>query len=113
MHEYSIATGLVETALRHAGGRRVRVVSLRVGPLRQIVPDTLAFAFDLAARDTLCEGAQLQQERVPCRLRCTVCDREWVAAEPDFRCRSCGWPALVLTGDELEMVSIEVDDGND
>lgn len=113
MHEYSIATGLVEMALRYAGGRRVTVVSLRVGPLRQVVPDTLALAFELAARGTACEGALLEQELVPCRLRCPSCALEWTAVKPDFRCRTCGWPAVVLSGNELRMESIEVEDEDD
>lgn len=110
MHEYAIATGVIEAALKHAGGRRVTAVNLRVGPLRQVVPDALAFAFDLAARGTGCEGARLEQELVPCRLRCPSCDVEWTTPEPSFRCRECGWPATVLSGDELQLDSIEVED---
>jgi hydrogenase nickel incorporation protein HypA/HybF len=110
MHEYSIAAGLVEMALRYAGGRRVTVVTLRVGALRQVVPGTLALAFELTARGTACEGALLEQELVPCRLRCPSCEVEWTAVEPEFRCRACGWPALVLSGNELPMESIEVED---
>jgi hydrogenase nickel incorporation protein HypA/HybF len=110
VHEYSIATGVVQTALRHAGGRRVTAVSLRVGPLRQVVPEALAFAFELAARGTPCEGALLEQELVPCRLQCPSCAIEWIAREPDFRCRACGWPAVVLSGNELQLESIEVEE---
>ena len=110
MHEYSIAMGVVQTALRHAGGSRVTAVNLRVGPLRQVVPDALVFAFELAARGTACEGARLEQELVPCRLQCPSCVVEWTAAEPDFRCRTCGWPAVVLSGDELEIESIDVEE---
>jgi len=110
VHEYSIACGLVQMALRHAQGRRVTAVNLRIGPLRQVVPSTLTLAFELAARGTQCEGAPLQLELVPCRLQCPSCAVEWTPAEPDFRCRSCGWPAVVLSGDELQLESIEVDD---
>ena len=110
MHEYSIASSVVQMALRHAGGRRVTAVNLRVGPLRQVVPEALAFAFELAARGTTCEGARLEQELVECRLRCRSCAVEWVATEPAFRCRTCGWPAVVLSGDELMMESIEVEE---
>ena len=39
------------TPVRHADGRRVSVVSLRVGVLRQVVPDSLEFYFDLVARE--------------------------------------------------------------
>jgi hydrogenase nickel incorporation protein HypA/HybF len=110
VHEYAIATSLVETALRHSGGGRVRSVHLRIGPLRQIVPQTLAFAFEIAARDTACEGAQLTQELVPCRLRCAGCELDWVPEQSDFRCPRCGRAAELLSGYELEMESIEVED---
>jgi len=110
MHEYAIASGVVELALRHAGGCRVTAVNLRIGPLRWVVPDTLAVAFELVARGTLCEGAVLAQELVPCRLRCPSCAVEWTLEEPDFRCRNCGGPAAVLSGEELLLESIELDD---
>ena len=42
VHELSISSAIVDTALRHAGGRRVTAVNLRVGGLRQVVPDSLA-----------------------------------------------------------------------
>lgn len=110
MHEYSLARGIVGAAIRHADGRPVSVVRLRIGPLRQVVPDTLAFAFELTARGTLCEGACLEQELVPCRLRCPRCALEWTAQEPDFRCYECGSPATILSGDELLIESITVED---
>lgn len=111
MHELSIAAGVVEAASRHAAGRRVAVVSLRVGALRQVVPATLAAAFDLAARGTSCEDAHLEQELVLARLLCTDCAREWTLEEPDFRCPSCGGTAVVIAGRELQLESIEVEDG--
>jgi hydrogenase nickel incorporation protein HypA/HybF len=100
-------------ALRYAGGRRVTVVNLRAGALRQVVPGALAFAFELAARGAECEGARLEQELVACRLQCLSCAVEWTAAEPDFRCRTCRLPALVLSGNELQMQSIEVEGEDD
>jgi hydrogenase nickel incorporation protein HypA/HybF len=100
----------VQTALRYAGGHRVTVVNLRVGALRQVVPEPLAFAFELSARGTACEGARLEQELVACRLGCPSCAVEWTVAEPDFRCRTCGWPAIVLSGNELQLESIEVEE---
>lgn len=110
MHEYSLARGIVQAALRHADGRPVTAVGLQIGPLRQVVPDTLAFAFELTSRGTPCEGARLEQELVPCRLRCPSCELEWTAAEPDFRCGTCGLPATVLSGDELLIAWITVED---
>jgi hydrogenase nickel incorporation protein HypA/HybF len=110
VHEFSIASGVINAAVRHAAGRRVTVVSLRVGALRQVVPATLATAFELAARGTPCEGAHLEHELVPARLLCTECAREWTLEEPNFRCRSCGGPAVVIGGRELELESIDVEE---
>jgi hydrogenase nickel incorporation protein HypA/HybF len=110
MHELSIASAVVDTAVRHAAGRRVTVVSVRFGRLRQVVPEALEFAFGIVARETLCDGARLDWEVVPARLRCDACDRKWEIELPAFRCPSCGSGDLdVLSGEELEVESIEVE----
>jgi hydrogenase nickel incorporation protein HypA/HybF len=59
MHELSIAESVVGIASRHAAGRRVYKVELRVGHLRQVVPSALEFAFELVAQGTSLEGAEL------------------------------------------------------
>jgi hydrogenase nickel incorporation protein HypA/HybF len=111
MHELSIASAILDTAERHAGGRRVTVVSLSVGELRQVVPDTLAFYWGVVAQGTRCEGARLDQAVVAARLRCAACGAEWALAEADFRCAACGAAAEVVAGQELEVESIDVEEG--
>jgi hydrogenase nickel incorporation protein HypA/HybF len=109
MHEFSIASAVVDTAVRHAAGRPVTVVSVRCGRLRQVVPDALAFAFELVSRETLCQGARLEQEQVAARLRCPACARAWEIDLPDFRCPTCASADVeVISGEELEVESIEV-----
>lgn len=111
MHELSIGAAVVDTAVRHAAGRRVLAVHLRVGALRQVVPRSLAFYFDLVARDTVCEGAALEQELVPARLRCEACATEWAADALAFRCPACAGAAVaVLRGEELDVESIDVEE---
>ena len=108
MHEFSIASAVVDTAVRHAAGRRVTVVTVRTGRLRQVVPDSLEFAFGILSRETVCEGARLEQEVVPARLGCP-CGHETEIDLPVFRCAACGGADVeVLSGEELEVESIEV-----
>ncbi len=45
MHELSLSSAIVNTVTKHAAGRRVSVINLRVGQLRQVIPDSLEFYF--------------------------------------------------------------------
>ena len=111
MHELSLSSAIVNTVVKHAAGRRVSSVQMRIGALRQVVPDSLDFYFDIVARDTVCEGAALHQELIPGRLRCAGCEREWEMEFPMFRCESCGGvDVAVVSGEEFEVESIEVEE---
>ena len=119
MHELSISSAIVNTVIKHARGREVSAVDLRIGALRQVVPDSLVFYFEIVARDTVCTEAELRLELVPARLRCLACELEWDPSPepaldvvvPAFRCPTCGTAeSETLAGDELEVESIEVED---
>ncbi|MCW3028978.1 MAG: hydrogenase nickel insertion protein HypA [Solirubrobacterales bacterium] len=111
MHELSLSGAVLNTVVKHAGDRRVSLVSLRVGRLRQVVPDTLEFYFEFVARGTLCEGARLELEVVEASLRCEECELEWEIEIPAFRCPTCGGAEVaVATGNEFEVESIEVEE---
>jgi hydrogenase nickel incorporation protein HypA/HybF len=110
MHELSIAASIVELVERHAGGRRVRSVELKVGALRQVVPDSLAFAFELVTRDTPLAGARLEIEPVPASARCESCEAETVLVSFPWRCARCGGCELELrSGEELMIESLELE----
>jgi len=111
MHELSLSSAIVNTVVKHAADRRVAVVNLRVGRLRQVVPDTLEFYFEFVARDSVCEGARLNQEVVEARLRCNPCGLEWGIELPAFRCPTCGGSDVVVaSGNEFEVDSIEIEE---
>jgi hydrogenase nickel incorporation protein HypA/HybF len=111
VHELSLSGAVVNTVVKHADGRRVCAVNLRVGRLRQVIPDTLEFYFEFVARDTVCEGARLEQEVVEARLRCTPCGLEWAIEIPAFRCPTCGGSDVeIASGNEFEVESIEVEE---
>jgi hydrogenase nickel incorporation protein HypA/HybF len=84
----------------------VTQIDLRVGTLRQVVVDSLEFYVDLVSRGTVCEGARLEVEVVPARLRC--CGAEW--EPPGFRCPACGGGGEVVAGDEFMVESIAVEE---
>jgi hydrogenase nickel incorporation protein HypA/HybF len=111
MHELSLAGAVIDTAERHAGGRRVLLIQLRLGELRQVVPDSLAFYFEHVARGTLCEGATLEYETVAATLGCGACSANWMLDDAGFRCPRCGAADVAIeAGNEFEIESIEVEE---
>jgi hydrogenase nickel incorporation protein HypA/HybF len=111
MHELSIAQAVVSIAERHADGRPVSAIDLRVGTLRQVVAASLEFSFGFVSAGTVCEGARLEIEVVPARLRCSGCGAEWELEQPLFRCASCESAEVeVVAGEELEVESIEIEE---
>jgi hydrogenase nickel incorporation protein HypA/HybF len=111
MHELSIAEAVVDVALRHARGRRVSKVELKVGHLRQVVPSSLEFAFELVTSETPLEGAELVIEEVPARGLCRACGIETTMARFPLQCSRCGDLDLeLLTGEELLVDALELDE---
>jgi hydrogenase nickel incorporation protein HypA/HybF len=100
MHELSIAEAVVDLATRHAAGRRVVGVEVKVGHLRQVVPDSLHFAFGLVAQGTALDGAELRIEHVAAS----------VLEDFPLRCARCGGLDLeVLAGEELLLDALELE----
>jgi hydrogenase nickel incorporation protein HypA/HybF len=111
VHELALAGAVIDTAERHAGGRRVLLVRLRLGELRQVVPETLGFYFAHVARGTLCEGAALEHEAVAATLACGGCAASWSLEGTSFRCPQCGSADVAVgAGNEFEVESIEVEE---
>ena len=111
MHELSLADAIVAIAREHAGARRVTGVDVKVGRLRQVVPDALAFAFELVASGTNADGAELRLEHVAARVACAGCDAVTEVTGFPLVCARCGSANVeVVAGDELSVESIEVED---
>jgi len=115
MHEMGIAMQVVEIAVAAIppglNGSRVERVNLRVGKLSAVVPDSLRFCYDVVIRDTPLAGSTLNIEEVPVTARCSDCGHQWTADHPDFVCARCGSGAVrILSGQELEVVSLDVAD---
>lgn len=123
MHELAISSAIVDTAVRHAAGRKLSAVHVQLGALRQVVPKSLSFYFEISGRDTVCEGAELELELLRGLMRCTECAHEWdpapeplyegdpLAMLPQFRCPECNAAgAEILRGNELMVDSIDIAD---
>jgi hydrogenase nickel incorporation protein HypA/HybF len=111
VHELSIADQVVRIASDHARGRRVTKVELRVGHLRQVVPSALVFAFELVARGTPAEGAELEIAGVAAAGRCRACGAHSTWAGFPLACSECGsLDVEVVAGEELVVDAVELEE---
>ncbi len=109
MHELSLAQAILQHVEERAAGRPVPRVDVRIGHLRQVVPDSLAFAWEMLTSDTPLEGCQLVVEHVPAVVSCGSCARETTLEMPVLVCGSCGDLDVELrSGEELLVASFEV-----
>jgi hydrogenase nickel incorporation protein HypA/HybF len=111
MHELAIAESVVDIAVRHAAGQKVVKVELEVGHLRQVVPAALEFAFELVAKGTPVDGAELCMRDVPAAGVCRTCGAETTLPGFPLACESCGgFDVDVTHGEELRVESLELEE---
>ena len=112
MHEMSIVEALLEQVRQETSGyptKRVNTIRLRIGALRQVVPETLTFCFTAAVRGTPLEGCRLDIEQLPAEARCRKCSLTFAVDDNWFQCPRCGEAGSdLLIGNELELTSLDL-----
>ena len=111
MHEISLTSNLLESAFAAANGEPIRAIKIRVGPLSGVVVDALRFAFEALIPGTPAEGSRLDVEETAPSFRCPHCRADYQTPVGSYQCPSCGSAdGVLLGGNEIELVSIEVPD---
>lgn len=107
MHELSITESLVSAVLEQVDGE-VKAVTVVIGRLSGVVPDSVRFCFDVCTRGTRLEGAALEILEPGGRAVCRSCGTASEVADGIPLC-SCGSADLdVVGGRELSLKHVEV-----
>lgn len=114
MHEMGIVSGILESVTavaRDAGASRICKVNLRIGDMREVVPEAMALAWEvLCEEDPLTDGCELATEDVHPESVCNACGTSFAHDRFHLRCPACGSAdTRLLHGRELDIVSIEVE----
>ncbi|MEH2165097.1 MAG: hydrogenase maturation nickel metallochaperone HypA [Nostoc sp.] len=110
MHEFGITQNIVAIVTEHAKGAKVQRVLLEIGKLSAIMPDAIRFCFDICTQGTLLEGAILEILEIPGLGRCRQCGAE-IALDKPFGICNCGSVQLdLLTGEQLKIKEIEIEE---
>ncbi|HEX2994458.1 MAG TPA: hydrogenase maturation nickel metallochaperone HypA, partial [Anaerolineales bacterium] len=73
MHELAVTQSILDLALKHAdqaAAKRVTDIHIVMGELSSNVDDSIQFYWEIIAKGTLAEGAQLHFQRVPAEFEC-------------------------------------------
>ncbi|MEM7770967.1 MAG: hydrogenase maturation nickel metallochaperone HypA [Cyanobacteria bacterium P01_E01_bin.6] len=112
MHEISLMQSALSMALELAkskGATHIHRMTLSIGELSGVVPDALAFAFDVVSAGTLAEGAELTLETVPTLCYCPHCWQEFHPTGWVYECPRCHHITHdIRQGQALELASLEV-----
>ena len=114
MHEFSIADNIVKSviseleSLESTPDTTLQKVHIGVGEMRQVVPDTLKFAYNQLTEGTAAENSELIIHDNPLRALCSDCKWEGRLEEKIFICPACNSRNLeIISGKELQLESME------
>jgi hydrogenase nickel incorporation protein HypA/HybF len=109
MHELSLCEAIAATVVKHAGDRTAAGVVVRIGHLRQVVPDALAFCWTMLTEGTALGGCTLEIEQVPAVILCAGCREETTLDVPLMICPACeSDDVTLLSGEEFQVASLDL-----
>ena len=113
MHEVSIIENVIKIVSEKAIENKftkVNKVSLKIGELSGVMPESLNFAFKSCIVDTLLEGSTLEIERVSAVADCTDCNQVFSIDHFNKLCPCCNkFCSSIISGYELYINTIEGD----
>jgi len=111
MHELSLCRSIDTIVRRVADGRKVAVIELDVGELRQVVPATLEHCWALLTPGTPLQGSTLAIRRIPGVIICAGCGAETTLTDlPIMRCGTCqGSDVKTVSGEEFIVTSLQLE----
>jgi len=111
MHELVLSQSVVDLVAEHAareGLRKVTRIVLEIGAAAAVEPQALRFCFDLVARATVAQGAELAIESVALRAKCQGCGCLFAPAALSDGCPDCGrFERSWLAGREMRVKSFD------
>lgn len=113
MHEMSLAEGILDISLqyfRQANAQKITEITVLVGEMTNVVPESLSFCFESLSKGTPAEQAVLKLKSMPLEAWCHNCDYKFVVQNYNFTCPHCTSANLeIISGRQLQVESLEVE----
>lgn len=113
MHELAVTQSILDIVLDHAGKAKATKVSkiyLVIGDLSTIVDESVQFYWEIIAKDTVAEQAELIFRRVAASFECLDCQTVYQLDGHSIFCPTCGSSRIkILSGEEFYIEAIDVE----
>jgi len=113
LHEYALVSsifGILNEKIKEYNVNKVKQVKLMVGDMTGVEDMTMKSCFEIVAKDTPVEGADLIIQRIPVKAQCTNCNHEFIVHGWDYKCPQCNKTGVrIIAGKELYIESIEAE----
>lgn len=100
MHELPVVLDIIRVMQEEAKKNSIQnitEINLVIGELSSIIDESVQMYFEVAAKDTPCEGAKLVFEHRPAMLKCQKCGEEFAHGK-NFQCPVCGGDSMLIKG---------------
>ena len=115
MHELGIAQNVLGIITEEAVKRNAKAksVTLGIGKMAGIVPESLQFLLECIAKDTCADGIKITINMIEPVLICNSCGHQFSVPELDFFCPKCGsGDCKTIEGKDLIVETITLEDDN-
>ncbi|PND57906.1 hydrogenase expression protein HupH [Mycobacterium sp. ENV421] len=110
MHELSLCHAIAGVVRPYADGRRIDVVRVQIGALRQVVPESLSFCWTMVREHESMPEAELELEFVAAEVDCRSCgEHSEISSRFSVCCPECESSDVeVVRGTEFLVTSVDV-----
>lgn len=121
MHEFSMATQIVENVLEEAkrnDAKKVAEVHLVIGKMTFLGVDQIRFSYGVLVKDSIMKDSKLIIEEQDGVIQCSSCgfkgpisiedDPAYHIPVPTLKCPKCGKEAKIVEGKECTIKSIRI-----
>ncbi len=110
MHEFSLAEEMTAAIADTLGGPvKLSSVTVVIGPLSGVSPESLAFCFSAVAGMKGFGRPELVIRNTEAKMHCRDCGSEWFSRDFTTGCPDCGsWNRNIMSGREFYVESVDL-----